>query len=103
MVKDDRQLHELKVGLELLGVEVVLSCEEIKQDPVLNDDVVNKEMIHHDETGVSGDGGNAKVKFEIVVKLEDTEDDMKTVEETEDSFHLKEHARGRDGPGHGTA
>ena len=75
MVKDNRQLHEVKVVLELLGVEVVLSCEEIKQDPVLNDDVVNKEMIHHDETGVSGDGGNAKVKFEIVVKLEDTEDE----------------------------
>ena len=81
MIKDNRQLHEVKDVLELLGVKVVLSCTEIKQDPVLNDDVVEKEIIHHDETGVSGDGGNAEVKFENIVKLENTEDDMKAVEE----------------------
>lgn len=74
MVKDDRQLHEVKDVLALLGVEVVLSCTEIKQDLVLNDDAVDKEIIYHDQRSVGGESAE-EVKFEIIVKLEDAGDD----------------------------
>jgi len=110
MVKDDRLLHEVQEMLELLGVEVVLSCVKIKQDLVPNDAAVDvlKGIMDHDETSVGG-GNIDEVKFEIIVKLEDTVDEMKEVKEMEgnekfkcprcnfccdNSFHLKEHLRG---------
>jgi len=93
MVKDDKQLDDVKDVLGLLGVEMALGSTEIEQNLVLYGDAVDNEIINHDETNVGG-GSDDEVKFEIIVKLEDMEDDVKADEETESSFHLKKHAKG---------
>ena len=37
-VKDERLLREVQGFMELLGVEIVLSCKKIEQEPLVNDD-----------------------------------------------------------------
>lgn len=103
-VKDDRLLHEVQRMLDLLGVEVVLSCVKIRQDLVPNDAAVDEQMIDHDETSVGG-GNNEEVKFEILIKVEveDVVDDMIAVKEIEGNeknkcpsviFYSDEHVSG---------
>merc|ERR1719318_429996 len=122
MVKDDRLLHDTQSMLQVLGVDVVLSCRKNEQEPLpTNDDaVVPTECLpvaadavdkERDQTGISvGDDSSDEVKVEIIIKLEyDVENVTKDTESTgefkcpqcdfcgDDIFDLNKHTRGHGG------
>ena len=73
MVQDDRLLHDTQSMLEILGVDLVLSCRKNEQEPLPNDDAVAADAVDKEidqaEKSV-GDGSSDEEKVEIIIKLE---------------------------------